>query len=197
MIEWRVVLNIVGATLGFLGFGAGGCGFFGGQCSCPAPGDSVVIAVIPLACEPPVVKTTGPCFAALAGFADQNDNSQDLLLTANGAGTCHVEVTFGSGATSSLDVDFVSAWAACGSDPHGCGEGFGPANAAGSPSIQASVPACDAGLSCPRSCADQTSAGLKPNRAGVVYDPFCKTYTQCFDAGSPPSDAGLDAEAPD
>ena len=200
MTRWRVVLNIVGATLGFLAFGAGGCGtFLSGTCDCPAPVDPVVIADIPVGCEPPVVKTTGPCTADLAGFSSPAENSRGLLLIGNDAGTCHVELTFGSGATSSFGVNFMSFWAECGSDPHGCGEGFGAANVDGSPFIQAPVtePICDAGLSCPRSCADQTSAGLKPNRAGVVYDPFCKTYTQCFDAGSPPSDAGLDVEASD
>jgi len=183
--------------LGFLVFGAVGCrNFLSATCDCPAFYDPVVIAVIPLACEPPVVKTTGPCTADLT-VASPAENSRGLLLIGNGAGTCHVEVTFGSGATSSRDVDFVSAWAACGSDPHGCGEGFVAANADASPSIQASVPVCDAGPSCPRSCTEQTSAGLKPDTSGVVFDPVCKTYTQCFDAGSPPSDAGLDAEASD
>jgi hypothetical protein len=74
--------------------------------------------------------------------------SQNVILTASGAGTCHVELTFGNGATSSLDLDFMSQWIGCGSDPHGCGEGFIAVNADGSPNIQVSVPGatCDAGL---------------------------------------------------
>jgi hypothetical protein len=51
-------------------------------------------------------------------------NSQDITLAASGAGTCHVELTFGNGATSSVDMVFTSQSIACGSDPHGCGEGF-------------------------------------------------------------------------
>jgi hypothetical protein len=138
MSGWRVGLNTVGAMLGFLVVGAGGCQ--GGDCSC-SPSPSGVIAVIPSGCGPPVVKTTGPCTAALVPLAFPQENSQGLALTPNGAGTCHVEVTFGSGATSSVDLDFVSEWRACGSDPHGCGQAFVATN-------QVSVPAptCDAGL---------------------------------------------------
>jgi hypothetical protein len=50
--------------------------------------------------------------------------------------------------TSSVDVDFMSEWIACGADPHGCGEGFLAASADGSPNIQVSIPEplCNAGL---------------------------------------------------
>jgi hypothetical protein len=58
----------------------------------------------------------------------------------NGAGACHVQVTFSNGATSSVDLTFKSQWMACGSDPQGCGEGFVGANADGG-SIQALAPA--------------------------------------------------------
>jgi hypothetical protein len=61
---------------------------------------------------------------------------------ANGAGTCHVELTFANGAASSVDVDFVSEQiAAC----CGGGEAFLPVAADGSyynPTVQ--DPTCDA-----------------------------------------------------
>ena len=155
MSGWRVVLNIVGAMLGFLVFGAGGCQ---GECKCPPPPNEAVIHLGCLPVEPPVVKTTGLCSVCPVVLANGSipegahcavgHYSQDITLTANGAGTCHVELTFGSVATSSVDLDFMSVWRACGSDPHGCGEGFVAANADGTHFIQVSVPGpiCDAGL---------------------------------------------------
>lgn len=165
MSGWRIALNIIGAMLGFLVFGAAGCApaETSGACSCPKPPN---IAVIHLGCasiEPPAVKTTGPCTVCPIVLANGSipegascavfgDNSQKITLTANDTGTCHVELTFGSGATSSVDLDFTSVWTGCGSDPHGCGEGFVAAIADGSPctsnGCQVSVPEpmCDAGL---------------------------------------------------
>jgi hypothetical protein len=70
------------------------------------------------------------------------NNSQDITLTSNGAGTCHVELTFGSGATSSVDVDFTSQWRSCGADPHGCGQAFVAADT----TVSVPEPMCDAGL---------------------------------------------------
>jgi hypothetical protein len=65
-----------------------------------------------------------------------------LQVLANGAGTCHVELTFATGAASSVDVDFVSEQrAAC----CGGGEAFLPVTADGSyfnPTVQ--VPTCAA-----------------------------------------------------
>jgi hypothetical protein len=139
------------ATLGLLvvlGGGAGGCGH--GQCSCPSPpqGATINLGCVPV--EPPVVKTTGPCSVCPTALANGQipegsgcavpANVNYIVLLANGAGTCHVELTFASGATSSRDVDFMSEWEACGSDPHGCGEGFVAVTADGSPDIQVSVP---------------------------------------------------------
>ena len=73
---------------------------------------------------------------------------QDIYLEGNGAGTCHVELTFGNGVTSSVDLDFTSHWIGCGSDPHACGEEFLAVSADGSPYMPISVadPTCDAGL---------------------------------------------------
>jgi hypothetical protein len=102
-----------------------------------------------------VVKTTGPCSVCPVVLANGEipdgstcavlGPSQNIMLAANGAGTCHVELTFASGATSSVDVDFMSV-------PQGCGnEAFLPVGADGSPCAacgQVSVPdpTCDAGL---------------------------------------------------
>src|SRR5579872_5998023 len=117
------------ATIG----GAGGCGL-GGACSCSLPPRSATIDLGCVPIEPPVVKTTGPCSAML-------ENSQYITLISNSAGTCHVELTFGSGTVSSVDLDFMSHWVACGSDPHGCGEGLVATSADGSPYMPISVPA--------------------------------------------------------
>ena len=151
--------NIVGALLAFL-LGAGGYDFgcVHGECSCPPPPDEAVVHLGCLPIEPPVVNATGPCSVCPVVLANGSipegahcavgQYSQDITLTANGAGACHVELAFGNGATSSVDLDFISHWIACGSDPHGCGEGFVAANVDGSPFIQVSVPEpiCNAGL---------------------------------------------------
>ncbi len=140
---WRIALNIVGAMLGLLVFGAGGCSdIFAGQCNCPAP---VHFAVIHLGCvpmEPPVVKTTGPCSVCVPSQCGPTDNSQNINLTSDSAGTCHVELIFGSGATSSVDLDFMSQWLGCGSDPHGCGQAI----VAATTTVPVPEPTCDAGL---------------------------------------------------
>ena len=117
MSGWRIAANIMGAMLGFLVFGAGGC-HIDSECSCPAPVSSATIELGCVPTEPPVVKTTGPCSvcpqALPNGMIPEGsgcsvpDNVAYIVLLANGAGTCHVEVTFGSGTTSSVDVDFVS-----------------------------------------------------------------------------------------
>ena len=79
--------------------GGGGCNH--GECSCPAVGNSVQIHLECVPIQPPVVKTTGPC-----SFFVQE--SQEIILGATATGTCHVELTFGSGATSSVDLDITS-----------------------------------------------------------------------------------------
>jgi hypothetical protein len=155
MSGWRIALTIVGAMLGLLLFWVGGCGL-AGQCSCPPPPNGAAIDFSCLPTEPPVAKTTGPCSVCppaapntpISGCAVP-EHSRYIIVIANGAGTCQVELTFGNGATSSVDLDFTSHWIACGSDPHGCGEGFIAVNAdGGSPNIQLSVPEpiCDTGL---------------------------------------------------
>jgi hypothetical protein len=102
-----------------------------------------------------VVKTTGPCSVCPVVLANGSipggsncavfQNSQNITLMANGAGTCHVELTFASGATSSVEVDFMSV-------PQGCGnEAFLPVGADGGPcatcrQVLVPDPTCDAGL---------------------------------------------------
>jgi hypothetical protein len=140
----RVLLNIVGVMLGFVAFGAAGCH---GDCSCPASPGSAAIQLGCVPIQPPVVTTTGPCSVCPVALPNGMippgagcavpPHSSYVILNAKGAGTCHVELTFGNGATSSVDVDFISD-----------GEGFLAASADGSPDIQVSVPEpiCDAGL---------------------------------------------------
>jgi hypothetical protein len=128
------VLGVVGALFGLVAFQAGGCVTVPGQCSCPAASSS---ATIDLGCVPrwaPVVVATGPCtvcpFVPLDGGIPEGARcavrgiSQYIMVNANAAGACHVEWTFPGGATSSIDLVFASEWRACGSDPHGCGEGL-------------------------------------------------------------------------
>jgi hypothetical protein len=110
--------------------------------SCPAP---LNIAVIDLGCvpiQPPVVKATGVCSVCPVVPWDEptpegshcavTQYSQDITLMGNDVGTCHVEVSFGSGTTSSIDVKFVSMWRPFGSDPHGCGQAFTAVTKSGS-----------------------------------------------------------------
>jgi hypothetical protein len=99
------------------------------QSGCPLP---LNIVAIDLGChsnEKHTVKTTGPCTLPALARAD----SKDVDVQTTDAGTCHVELTFGSGAASSLDVKIVSRWRALGSDPHGCGQEFVGLTDAGDP----------------------------------------------------------------
>jgi hypothetical protein len=73
-----------------------------------------------------MVKTTGPCTLTSGG------DPESVSLQTSDAGTCHVELTFANGATSSVDVEIVSRWRALGSDPHGCGQEFVGVDQAGS-----------------------------------------------------------------
>jgi hypothetical protein len=169
------------AALGLLvvlGGGAGGCG----DPSCPPPLNSAVIQLGCVPSEPPVVKTTGPCSVCPVVLANGEipdgstcgalGPSQDIMLMANGAGTCHVELTFASGATSSVDVDFMSM-------PQGCGnEAFLPVGADGGPCAecrQVSVPdpTCDAGLEAGASDAqtDAPSDAAVDAQADAEYSP--------------------------
>jgi hypothetical protein len=166
-----------------------------------------------------VVKTTGPCSVCPTALASGQipegsgcavpPDTNYIVLLANGAGTCHAELTFGNGATSSVDVDFMSVWIGCGSDPHGCGQGFLATNADGNPNIQVSVPgslcnaardagpeadapgeaAVDAGADAdgsdaactPRTCEGAgLSCGFLPDGCGSVLD-----------CGNCPSDGGV------
>jgi hypothetical protein len=117
---WRIGPNIVGASLGFVLVGAGGC-HIGGDCSCPAPINSTAFDLGCVPTEPPVVKATGPCSAEVSVAVPEN--SSYVVVTANGAGTCHVELTFANGAASSVDVAFGSAQI---SECCGGGEAFPP-----------------------------------------------------------------------
>jgi hypothetical protein len=124
-----VVLGTIGAMLGFFVFAAEGCQ---GACSCPPPDNEARIHLGCIPTTPPVVMTTGPCAVCPVLLANGQippgapcavpADSQDITLAASGAGTCHVELTFGNGATSSVDLDFTSQSISCGSDPKGCGE---------------------------------------------------------------------------
>jgi hypothetical protein len=118
----------------------------GGACKCNGPNRIVEIDLGCHSGEKPVVKTGGPC-----SVASGQDYSEGVYLQASGAGTCHAELTFGSGTASSVDVAIVSRWEACGSDPHGCGQAFLGVTDTGDlclPSVcKISVPdlTCDAG----------------------------------------------------
>src|SRR5262249_11986799 len=136
----RVVFNNVGARLGLLAFALVGCGSSSGPARVCRASPSPNEATIELGCfpaEPPAVNTTGPCSVACPTFlangsAPAGDHcpalrdSNKIELTSTGAGICHVEVTFGNGTTSSVDVEFVSEWRACESNPHGYGRAVVP-----------------------------------------------------------------------
>ena len=56
------------------------------------------------------------------GTCDVQQATASLEVTSDVPGTCHLEVTFATGATASTDISFTSSWMPCGSDPHGCGQ---------------------------------------------------------------------------
>lgn len=148
MSRTRIKLHMVGTMLGLVAWGAAGCDSQG-SCSCPAPTNEAVVHMECLPIEPPLLKMTGPCSVCPVVLADGSipegaqcavsHFSQDITLAVTDAGTCRVELIFPSGATSSVDLDFMSHWTACGADPHGCGEGFVAAHANSGP-ITLSVP---------------------------------------------------------
>jgi hypothetical protein len=72
---------------------------------CPGPSRELAINLGCRSSEQPLVKTTGPC--AHRSGADPIGSGL-VYLQASGAGMCHVELTFVSGATSSIDVNIVS-----------------------------------------------------------------------------------------
>jgi hypothetical protein len=67
-----------------------------------------------------MVKIAGPCTLS----EGEAGTEQYVFLQSNGAGICRVELTFASGAKSTIDLKFMSKWYPFGSDPHGCGQGF-------------------------------------------------------------------------
>jgi hypothetical protein len=130
--------------LGFVAFAAGGCSSSHASPpgeNCPAPDDYAFINLGCAPVEPPVVKTTGPCTASAAHFVVAAQDAQNIMLISNDAGTCHVEITLGNGATSSVDVEFMSV-----SRAFGCGQEFVPITADGNDLISVAAPVCDAGL---------------------------------------------------
>jgi hypothetical protein len=123
-----------------------------GDCKCPAAIGSVTIELGCASIPAPVVKTAGPCVvcphALPNGMIPEGsdcavpDNATYTILIGNGVGTCHAEITFANGATSSVDVDFMSqSIAAC------CGgrQAFLPIIADGSDNLSVPDPTCDAG----------------------------------------------------
>lgn len=104
------------------GDSASSYGIGGRGCFPPVLSARVRIGCVPR--EPPVL--TGPCILG------SGESKETVVLTATGAGTCHVEVTFGTGARSSIDVNFIAEWRPFGDDPHGCGQAFWALNDAGS-----------------------------------------------------------------
>jgi hypothetical protein len=144
----RHLKGVTFVSLGLFAFSVGGCspsqggGGPSNASNCPSPDR---IALVNLGCvpvEPPVVNTTGPCTSSAASIAE------DILLTSNDAGTCHVQITFESGATSSVDVDFVSV-----APPlSGCDQGFVAVSMDGGLCVPNACelslpePICDAGL---------------------------------------------------
>lgn len=81
---------------------------------CTPPSNLVAISLGCHSSEQPLVKTTGPCAHMLG-----SDPQGYVYLQASEAGMCHVELTFVSGAKSSIDVNIVSQ-SAVGSDSE-CG----------------------------------------------------------------------------
>jgi hypothetical protein len=74
------------------------------------------------------------------GTCDVQQSTASLQLISDVPGTCHVEVTFATGATASTDVTFTSSWLPCGSDPHGCGQAV-----SGTPALSSLGPCAEAG----------------------------------------------------
>jgi hypothetical protein len=126
------------AALLYLALGA--CHVDADQCNCPPAG--VGEATIELSCVPaaaPVVTTTGDGDCTVG-----RPDPRTIYVVIHVPGTCHVELAFANGTTSSTDITMTSQsqWLPCGSDPHGCGQG-----AVASPSlITLGAPCGDSGV---------------------------------------------------
>ena len=149
----NIVLNAVIAMVGLLAFACGSSEAVG-VCRCPAARRGVTIE---LGCVPtaqPIVRTAADCFVCFAdgstpegGHCAASLAPSELTLSRTDAGTCHLDVTFADGATSSLEVEFISQWRPCGSDPHGCGEALIPVTPSGSSGkLSLPAPGCSAGV---------------------------------------------------
>ncbi|HEY1693996.1 MAG TPA: hypothetical protein VGG39_17635 [Polyangiaceae bacterium] len=85
------------------------------QCYCPNDGPGV--STIEVACDQLVTATAGGgCTASVSGSFVGVEQGEA------GAG-CQVVVTVGA-TTTTVAFTFTQEWIACGSDPHGCGQGF-------------------------------------------------------------------------
>jgi hypothetical protein len=113
--------------------------------SCPPPNNIVAIDLGCSSSEGTAARTTGPCTVTSA------EDSKTINLQTSDAGTCHVELSFASGDTASVDVDIVSKWRPRGDDPHGCGQEFVAVTDTGAPCLSSACKvllpelACDAG----------------------------------------------------
>ena len=105
---------------GLLYVALGAChGVDADRCNCPPAG--VGEATIELSCVPaaePVVTTTGDGDCTVG-----RPDPRTIYVVSDVPGTCHVELAFANGTTSSTDITMTSQWLPCGSDPHGCGQG--------------------------------------------------------------------------
>jgi hypothetical protein len=131
MDGWRARGYGLGAVLGVLAVlvACNGDGSGAPQCYCPA---AVGVATVALcgAIESATADPDGAC--------NVQQTSGSLEVQSGVAGTCHVEVTFATGAMASTDITFAPGpWMACGDDPHGCGQGI-----AASPTL-ATLGSCD------------------------------------------------------
>jgi hypothetical protein len=97
----------------------GGTG--GSQCFCPLFEASVAPVFACLPSEMPVLSLSGPCRVDATRVSGAEWAVP--IIVGTGAGVCHATLTLGDGASYSTDITFTSEWLACGSDPHGCGEG--------------------------------------------------------------------------
>jgi hypothetical protein len=81
------------------------------------------------------MNVTAPC-------AKLEASTQQILITGNAAGSCHLTLMFVGGSTYEADIQIMSEWLPCGSDPHGCGQTF----VASPPTLVANAECMDSGI---------------------------------------------------
>jgi 2-phospho-L-lactate guanylyltransferase (CobY/MobA/RfbA family) len=102
------------AGLGAAGLApAGGCGSSGATCDCADPAITVHVPSDVAASVTSVTLSGAGCTGVTAAPTNQINGGTSYAFTANGIGTCTIDVTFASGTSFSDDLSIVQQTGCC------------------------------------------------------------------------------------